>query len=137
MCCIKNNTKSNGITDFNSNETCNSIKNIDTGENYHQKCYAIHDNILHRENAIIIQLISNISIYTTAATSGAGTAYSSGESEFTPGFCWGSCYTISSFMCKLLQIVVCSCVIFLWAIVLPVVLRFTAADYLFGIFSSS
>ena len=51
MCCIKNNTKSNGITDFNNNETCNSIINIDTGENYHQKCYAIHNNILHRENA--------------------------------------------------------------------------------------
>ena len=43
--------KSNGITDFNSNETCNSIKNTDTGENYHQKCYAIHNNILQGENA--------------------------------------------------------------------------------------
>ena len=103
MCCIKNNTKSNGITDFNSNETCNSIKNIDTGENYHQKCYAIHDNILHRENAdylVYKNIYIYIYIYTTAATSGAGTAYSSGESEFTPGFCWGSCYTIFSFMCK-------------------------------------
>jgi hypothetical protein len=69
-----------------------------------------------------------------AATSGAGTAYPFGESEFTPGFCWGSCYTIFSFMCKFLYIAVCSCVLFLLAIVLCVVLQFTAADYLFGIF---
>ena len=33
------------------------------------------------------------------ATSGAGTPYSSGAPEFTPGFQCGSCYSIFSFMC--------------------------------------
>ena len=33
------------------------------------------------------------------ATSGAGTAYPSGASEFTPSFWWGSCYSIFSFIC--------------------------------------
>ena len=35
----------------------------------------------------------------TDATSGAGTAYPSGAREFTPGFQWGSCYSIFSFIC--------------------------------------
>jgi len=34
-------------------------------------------------------------------TSGAGTAYPGGAPEFTPGFKWGSCYSIFSFMCML------------------------------------
>ena len=38
-------------------------------------------------------------INTTGVTSGAGTAYSSGASEFIPGFWWGSCYSIFSFIC--------------------------------------
>ena len=33
------------------------------------------------------------------ATRGAGTAYPSGAHEFTPGFKWGSCYSIFSYMC--------------------------------------
>ena len=33
------------------------------------------------------------------ATSGAGTAYPSGAPELTPGFQWGSCYSIFSFIC--------------------------------------
>ena len=37
-------------------------------------------------------------IKTTGATSGAGTAYPSGAPEFTPGFQWGSCYSIFSFI---------------------------------------
>ena len=32
-------------------------------------------------------------------TSGAGTAYPSGAHVFTPGFYWGSCYSIFGFMC--------------------------------------
>ena len=32
-------------------------------------------------------------------TSGAGTAYPSRPPKFTPGFQWGSCYSIFSFMC--------------------------------------
>ena len=38
-------------------------------------------------------------ITTTGGTSGAGTAYPTGELEFTPGFQWGSCYSILSFIC--------------------------------------
>ena len=36
---------------------------------------------------------------TTGATSGAGNAYPSGAPWFTPGFKWGSCYSIFSFIC--------------------------------------
>jgi len=36
---------------------------------------------------------------TTGATRGAGTAYPSGAPEFTPGFKWGACCSIFSFMC--------------------------------------
>ena len=36
------------------------------------------------------------------ATSGAGTAYPYGAPEFTPGFKWGSFYSIFSFMCTVL-----------------------------------
>ena len=43
--------------------------------------------------------ILKLQINTTGATSGAGTAYPSGAPEFTPGFQWGSCYPIYSFMC--------------------------------------
>jgi hypothetical protein len=38
-------------------------------------------------------------INTTGATNGAATAYLFGTPEFTPGFEWGSCYSIFSFMC--------------------------------------
>ena len=38
-------------------------------------------------------------LYITGATSGAGTAYHSAVPEFTPGFQWGSCYWIFSFIC--------------------------------------
>jgi hypothetical protein len=38
-------------------------------------------------------------------TSGAGTAHCSGPHEFTPGFKWGSCYSIFSFMfCRSLDV---------------------------------
>ena len=35
----------------------------------------------------------------TGGTSGAGTAYPYGASEFTPSFQWGSCYSIFGFIC--------------------------------------
>ena len=60
-------------------------------------------------------------INTTGATSGAGTASTSGAPEFTPGFHWGSCYSIFSFMCMLGRS-------------LFVLLRYTNYDYPFGIF---
>ena len=62
-------------------------------------------------------------INTTGVTSGAGTSYPSGEPEFTPSFLQGSCYSI--FYMYVLQIVVCSFVLFLLAILLSVLHRFT------------
>ena len=50
-----------------------------------------------------------------------------------PGFQLSSCYSIFSFMCNVLQIVVCPFVLFLLVIVLSV-LRSTNSDYPFGIF---
>ena len=45
---------------------------------------------------------------------GAGTAYPSGAPEFTPGFQSGSCYSIFSFLCSVLQIVVVFLYFFFW-----------------------
>ena len=50
-------------------------------------------------------------INTTGATSGAGTAYLSGTPEFTPGFQWGSYYSIFSFTSMFLN---CCLFFFLW-----------------------
>ena len=68
-------------------------------------------------------------------TSGAGTVHPSGAPEFIPGFQWGSCYSIFGFLCSVLQIVVCSFVLFLFAIVLSVLFSIYYSDYLFGIFN--
>jgi hypothetical protein len=38
----------------------------------------------------------------TGATCGAGTAYPFGAPAFNPGFWWGSCYYILSFLCNVL-----------------------------------
>ena len=70
----------------------------------------------------------------------AGTASRPGAPEFTPGFWWGSCYSIFSFLCSVLYIAVCLgfflffCVVFLLVIALSALLRFTASYYPFGIF---
>ena len=66
-------------------------------------------------------------INTTGATSGVGTAYPCRTPEFIPGFQWGSCYSIFSFMymfCRLLF------VLFLLTIVLSVLFRFKDSNYL-------
>ena len=44
------------------------------------------------------------------------------------------CYSIFSFLCNVLQIIVCPSVLFLLAIVLYVLLRYTDSGYPFGIF---
>ena len=64
----------------------------------------------------------------TSITSGAGTVYLSRAPKFSPGFLWGLCYTIFSFMCMLCRpfFVLLSC----FAIVLSV-LRFTDSYYHF------
>jgi hypothetical protein len=53
------------------------------------------------------------------ATSGTGSAYPSIAPELTLGYKWGSVF---SFLCSVLQIVGCSFVLFLLAIVLSVLL---------------
>ena len=72
-------------------------------------------------------------INTTGVTSGAGTAFPSREPEFTPGFKWGSCYSIFRFMCMFCRSLFVLLYFFL-AIVLSVLLRYTDSDYPFGIF---
>jgi len=74
----------------------------------------------------------------TGATNGAGTAYSSRAREFTLGFWWHLCYSIS-FLCNLLSTIVCLFVLFhlvivLSVIVLSVFLQFMTSDYPFDIF---
>ena len=66
-------------------------------------------------------------INTTGATSGAGTAYPSGASEFTP-FLVGFVLLDLQLYVYVLQIVVCPFVLFHLAIVLSVLLRYTASD---------
>jgi hypothetical protein len=66
-------------------------------------------------------------------TSGAGTAYYSWKHDFTLGVLWGSCYSIFSFLCSVLYIIVCPFVLFLLDIALSVRL-FTNSDYPFGTF---
>ena len=57
-----------------------------------------------------------------------------GAPEFVPGFQCGSCCSIFSFLCDVLQVVVSPFVRFLLSIILSVLLRFTLSDYPFGIF---
>ena len=76
-----------------------------------------------------------IQINTTGATSGAGTAYSSGAPKFTPGFRWSSCYSIFSFMCMFCRSLFVRLYFFFQPFsLLSVLLRFTDSDYPFGIF---
>jgi hypothetical protein len=83
----------------------------------------------------------------TGVTRGAGTAYNypSKAPMFTTGFLWGSYYSISSFLCSVLLIIVCLLPFFFWSLYcmssviygswFPLwYLRFTAPDYHFGIF---
>ena len=49
--------------------------------------------------------------------SGTGTINPSGAPEFTPGFQWDQCCLIFSFLCSILQIVVCPFVLYLLAFI--------------------
>ena len=72
---------------------------------------------------------------TMDVSNGTGTAYPSRAPEFTPGFQWGLCYSIFSFICVLCRsLFVLLYFFFLLAIVLSVLLRYTDSDYPFGIF---
>ena len=67
-----------------------------------------------------LQLISKkyfwctVTINTTGATSEAETAYPSGAPEFTPGFKWGSCYSIFSFICMFCRSLFVPLYFFFW-----------------------
>ena len=69
-----------------------------------------------------------------STTSGTRTAYPFGAPELTPGFYWGLCYSIFSFLCSVLQIIVGHFVLCLLAIVLSVIFRFMASGNTFDIF---
>ena len=61
------------------------------------------------------------SVYTgqinkTGATSGAGTAYRTRAPEFSPGFQWGSCYFIFSFMCMFCRSLFVLLSFFFWSL---------------------
>ena len=56
--------------------------------------------------------------------------YHSGAPEFTPGFQWGSCYSIYSFICMFCRSLFVLLYFFFWALLLSVLLRFTNSDYL-------
>jgi len=73
-------------------------------------------------------------INTTGATSGAGNAHPSGAPEFTPGFQWGSCYSIFSFICMFCRSLFVLLYFFLLVIVLSALLRYTVSDCPFDIF---
>ena len=47
--------------------------------------------------------------------SGAGIPYPSGAPEFTPGFQWGSCYSIFSFICMFCRSLFVLLYFFLWS----------------------
>ena len=56
------------------------------------------DCMINSSSSYIIQR-KCCQINTKGATSGAGTAHLSGAPDFTPGFQWGSYYSIVSFIC--------------------------------------
>ena len=81
-----------------------------------------------------LNFINNYKSNTTGATCGAGTAYFPEHLSSSPVLRGGSRFLIFSFMCNSLQIIACPFILFLLAIVLSVLLRFTASDYPFGIY---
>ena len=62
--------------------------------------------------------------------------YPSGAPEFTPGFQWGSCYSIFSFICMFCRSLFVLLYFFFWPLwlMLSVLLRYTDSDCPFGIF---
>ena len=80
---------------------------------------------------IVVQFSIDNYINTSGATSGAGTAYPSRAHEVIPGFQWGLCYSIFSFMCLF-----CSWLFVLFFFGHCVICPFPIydSDYPFGIF---
>ena len=66
-------------------------------------------------------------INTTSATTGAGLAHPSGAHEFTPGFYWGSCYSIFSFICMFFRSLFVL-LYFLFGHCVVILLRYTDSD---------
>ena len=50
----------------------------------------------------------------TGVTTETGTAYPSGAPEFTPGFLWGPCYSIFSFICMFCRLLFVLLYFFFW-----------------------
>ena len=71
---------------------------------------------------------------TTGVTCGSGTDNPSGKPKFSPGFWLCSCYSILSFLCNVLYIVVCSYVFFRLFIVTPLVFSIFSYDPIENIF---
>ena len=55
-------------------------------------------------------------VNTMGFTSRAGTVYLSGAPEFTPGFQWGSCYSIFSFICMFCRSLFVLLYFFFWTL---------------------
>ena len=141
MACIQNNANLH----TKKIKTLNILDEIPIGEStslpvFHQYFLALLYTRLKCTSRLYISSRSETyhwvcnQINITGVTSGAGTAYPSGAPEFIPGFLWGSCYSILSFMCMNCRSLF---VLFLLAIELSALLRFTDSDYHFGVFSNS
>ena len=63
--------------------------------------FLIHDRVI--TGFVTWVIVGN----TTGATCEAGTVYLSGPPEFIQGFWWDLCCSIFSFLCSVLQIIVC------------------------------
>ena len=96
----------------------------------HQVKFVLHSILVNTRINILQWILTKLEINRTGALSGAGMSYPSGAPQFTPGFKWGSCYSIFSSMCMFCRSLF---VLFLLDIVLSV-LRFMDSDYPFGIF---
>ena len=79
-------------------------------------------------HCLLVTVVNNM-----FATSVTGTADPSGAPEFTPGFQWGSRYSIFSFVCMFCRSLFVLFILFHLAIVLSVLLRLMDSDYPFGI----
>ena len=119
-----------------------------------QKCYGRHHDLIDCCRISVSQMTTNIfhcrkhfsflssfmtyywacnQVNTMGVTSGAGTAYPSGAPEFTRFLVGFVLLDLQSYV-YVLQTVVYPFVLFLLAIVLSVLFRYTDSDYPFGIF---
>ena len=89
---------------------------------------------MHDDTADVPLAVMNSPVFSSFMTCGAGTAFLSVTPEFIPCFWWGLCCQIFSFLCSVLQIVVCSFVLWFWPLCCLSFFEFTDSDYPFDIF---